>query len=483
MIHKRSKPRIGLGKTVLYALVWGVLLMLVLSAEAPAENGPTVSEADITAFSQNASGASAHSDSITSGTESGTLQPVWSLAAINNELAGTARMTIAGMLPQNYDSAMAIEWTPLNRSGAPQPFVVDLLEPIGYADIENILFNLDLYDGVDVLDIGDSEQGRDIYMVRINLTSENVSPADKPVILLTGSVHAREFAGADYLVKMMNDLMVKAQTDAYIRRLLEQVTLVCVPLVNPDGRELIMLGGDVSRKSNANGVDLNRNMPSLNAGILMNGAELSTSIADEPGMDFFPGDHLGSESESQAMIRFFNAFVPDSRTKLYVDLHQRGQFMYYNKPFLSPRMNARSRAFASALSARLGGGYPPQREALHYGISGLGGTMTDYARSIAEGMTYSYKYGRLVLMMDGIETPLGRFSGADSAIKACRPANPGFIAVTPEIGTEYSIGPGMDARLQRAQIYSAYNWDSFLPSVIELVLGDRTIRQLKEQAG
>ncbi len=474
-----SRPHLifGLVKTALLAAVSGACLMALLSGDAPVLGRSAAGEVVLPAFSQYGGGDSSAvvvrpAGLSGLGIPTGAYQPLWSLAAINRDLADTGRMTIAGMQPEDYDSAMTIEWMPLNRRGTPQMLEVDLNEPMDYAQIEGILFNLHLYEGVDVLDIGDSEQGRNIYMVTIDLKSEDVPSADKPVILLTGSVHAREFAGADYLVKMMNDLMVKAQSDAYMRHLLEQVTIVCVPLVNPDGRELIMIGGDAGRKSNANGVDLNRNMPSLNAGMLLKGVQPSPDIENAPSLDFFPGYHLGSERESQAMIRFFNTYVPDPRTRLYVDLHQRGQFMYYNKPFLTYRSDEQSLAFASSLSALLNDGYSPRREAFRYGLSGLGGTLTDYARSVAEGMVYSYRYGRLVLMMDSIETPLIRFRDLDSAISAYNPANPGFIAVTPEIGTEYSIGPDETARMLRAETYEEFGWNSFLPGIIELVLSD-----------
>ena len=395
---------------------------------------------------------------------------LWSLESLNNELNAFGRVTIAGMPPGEYDSAMAIEWMPLNTPGAPQPLQIDLRNQMDYAEIENIILNLDRYDGVDAFDIGDSEQGRNIFMVRIDLQGVD-SPAEKPMILLTGSVHAREFAGADYLCKMMNDLMIQTQTDAGTQRLLEQVTLVCVPLVNPDGRELIIESGKNSRKSNANGVDLNRNMPSLNAGMHKKGVRFTKLISKKPGMYYFPGEHLGSESESRAMIRFFNTFIPDPNTKLYVDLHQRGQFMYFNKPFLSNESDLRSKAFGIDVRAVLNKGYPLRKEKAAYGLDGAGGTMTDYARSVAEGMVFSYKYGRLVMMTEGVETPLLQFDDIDKAPTAHEPVNPHFAAVTMEIGTVNSIGRSKSAHNARFRTYNKYGWANFLTGIAELVLG------------
>ncbi len=58
----------------------------------------------------------------------------------------------------------------------------------------------------EVYTIGQSEQGRNIYMVRLAL-GENEQ--DKPLIMITGGVHAREFAGNRLRDKILNDTLIK----------------------------------------------------------------------------------------------------------------------------------------------------------------------------------------------------------------------------------------------------------------------------------
>ena len=404
---------------------------------------------------------------LNAGAAAGQKQPLWSLKAINSEIKQYGSMTIEGMKGADYDKAMSIPWKLVNKTGKPQNIVIDLRTLMNYTYVQKVLFNLDKYNGVSLYDIGDSAKKRNIYMLDINLQGKN-GDKDKPIVLITGNVHAMEFAGCDFALKFANDTVKRAQTDDNTRRLLESVRFVIVPLVNPDGRELEISGQ--SRKSNANGVDLNRNMPALNAGQLAKGVSLNKEIAKKPGSGYYPGKNLGSESESQAMIKFLTTWIADKRTVLYVDLHQSGQFEYYNKNFLSQAGDNRAKSYAQKNNRLLNSGYPLRSESATYGIDGVGGTLTDFARSVAEGMVFSYKYGRLVMDIGGKETPLVSFRDVDRRLKYLKPLNKNFVAITPEIGPSGSSGATSADRKARYNTYIKYNWKSFLTGTAQNVL-------------
>jgi hypothetical protein len=335
--------------------------------------------------------------------------------------------------------------------------------------LEQHILNLGRYDGVNVSVIGQSEMGRNIYMVTVDLGGTG----NQPLIMLSGGVHAREFAGPEYIIKCLNDTLKKAQSDVYTRSLLQRATIVAVPLVNPDGRALILDGGPRRRKTNANGVDLNRAMPSINAGMLEIDADLAWNFSDTPGLEFFAGYSLGSESETQTMIKWFNTFVP--KAAAYIDLHQQGGGCYYEKPFAANVVDEASLAFAQTVSALLRGGYRPKGEPGNYTLNGDGGTLTDYARSISEGYAYSYRLGRMALLMDGVETPLICFGDIDDYLKFYMPVNPDFVCMTMETGRSSAyLGPGRRVRKNRAAEYKRYGWDDFLTGMIENLLSDET---------
>ncbi len=400
------------------------------------------------------------------------LMPLFKINEMYNQYG---RMTIAGMTPQDYDNAMAIEWETVYTPGEPEQYSIDLSELMDYSKIENYILNLGRYDGVEISVIGKSEQGRDIYMVAISLGEKN---EDKPLIMMTGSIHAREFAGAEYMVKFFNDTLMKAQADSYVKALLENITIVAVPLVNPDGREIIIEGGDPDRKSNANGVDLNRAMPSVNTGQLAAGVKQNENFSTQPGLYFFGGYNLGSESETQAMMKWMDYYVP--KASVYIDLHQQGGVAFYNKGYVSKESDEQCKRFAKAINKLLKGGYKPAKEDTSCGLNGDGGTFTDYARSIAEGYKYSYSLGRMILDVDGKETPLLCFTDIDLMKEYYQPLNSNFESISIEIGRRPSyLGAGQKARLRREKEYNRYGWKNFLTGTIEYVLSKEGINEIK----
>lgn len=412
--------------------------------------------------------------------DTGDSEPVASLPVLNRIFKSYGSITIAGMTGSDYDAAMSTQWTDIQTPGEPEPYDIDLTKLMDYETIEQYIWNLGKYDGVDVTSIGMSEMGRSIYMVKLSLAGETAE--DNPLIMLTGSVHAREFAGAEYMLKFLNDTLIKAQTDAYTRALLESVTIVAIPLVNPDGRELIIEGGDSSRKSNSRGVDLNRTMPSVNAGQLAAGVKMAENFSTEPGMDFFAGYRLGTESETQAMIKWFNVYVPEAAA--YIDLHQQGGISFCDKSFTSSESDAVCLEFAEGINELLNGGYEPKEESEHYSLDGDGGTMTDYARSISEGFVYSYRLGRMALRMDDAEVPLMCFGDIDNCSEYYRPLNADFKCMSIEIGRKRSyLGAGENARENRQREYRRYGWDHFLTGTIEVVLGQETVAQITAEQG
>lgn len=400
------------------------------------------------------------------------------LADINARYAGYGEMTIAGMTPEDYDKAMAIEWRTVKAFGEPEEMSVDLSELMDYGDIERCILNLAKYDGVGVSVIGESEQGRNIYTVELSFGEES---EEKPFIMLTGGVHAREFAGPEYLIKLLNDIVVKAGNDEYTRLLLENATIIAVPLVNPDGRQLIIEGGDPDRKSNANGVDLNRAMPSVNAGQHGTDRELNENISLEPGLDFFPGYRLGSQSETQAMMKWFDVYIPAA--DVYIDLHQQGGVTFYNKGFITERSDELSRQLAEVVNELLKDKYPPRNESDSYGLAGEGGTFTDYAKSAAEGFTFSYRLGRMVLNTGNDELPLIFFRDIDEHPEYYKPVNTGFKSISIEIGRNRKyLGPSEQARRYRANEFNECGWKKFLTGTIELTLGEDKTDTLRSLA-
>ena len=90
--------------------------------------------------------------------------------------------------------------------------------------------------------------------------------------------------------------------------------LMFIPCLNPDGMQL-------GRRTNANGVDLNRNFPTKNWGE-------DTSLAGNNPSDYFGGTSAGSEIATQFVIDVIEKYKPE----LIITLHAPYKVVNYDGP-------------------------------------------------------------------------------------------------------------------------------------------------------
>lgn len=139
---------------------------------------------------------------------------------------------------------------------------------------------------VQVMSIGKSVQNRDIWAVKI---SDNVGvQEDEPEVYYQGSMHGDEPVGQSNSMYFIDYLLSNYGTDITVTNLVNNTEFWIVPQMNPDGFAL-------TRRENANFVDLNRNFPdgtTTSIGNLMDGPAPSTA---------------GRQVETVAMMNFVRA--------------------------------------------------------------------------------------------------------------------------------------------------------------------------------
>jgi subtilisin-like proprotein convertase family protein len=145
---------------------------------------------------------------------------------------------------------------------------------------------------------------------------------DKPRFFLMGSIHARELTTAEIVYRFIDELVAKYDVDPDITALLDSAEVWLVPVINPDGRQIVEQGGNApyTQRKNANssagacsfppssgsqvGIDLNRNANwrwgTLNA---------STFACDLT----YRGLAAASEPEEQALETLFGQLFRDQR--------------------------------------------------------------------------------------------------------------------------------------------------------------------------
>lgn len=119
--------------------------------------------------------------------------------------------------------------------------------------------------------IGQSVEGRDLVVIEFSTTPGGQHQALKPEMKYVGNMHGNEALGRELLLRLADYLCERWQAkDKEIVDFLNNTNIHLLPSMNPDGFELAYQTKPEDRgwligRSNANGVDLNRNFPDLDA--------------------------------------------------------------------------------------------------------------------------------------------------------------------------------------------------------------------------
>lgn len=211
--------------------------------------------------------------------------------------------------------------------------LVDGSKKLTYAEMEYKLQVIALmYPSLTKLsEIGQSVEGRTLYALTLG--------TGKKEILMDGSFHAREHMTTNVLMEMIEHYVRhyvnETKMQGYdVNKLLQKVSIVFVPMVNPDGVTLAQ-GGKVKTsraklvainsgstnfdrwKANANGGDLNRQFA-------VNWQSIKNT---KPSFKGYKGTAPYTEPEAVAMKRL----IDQGNHLAYVSYHSSGQIIYWGR--------------------------------------------------------------------------------------------------------------------------------------------------------
>jgi len=221
--------------------------------------------------------------------------------------------------------------------------------PYTYSVLENNIMGLSKrYPFLRFDSIGNSVDGRQLYRIRIGNGSNHV--------IYNGAHHANEWITTPLLMKWIEVFSEVYSRKGSIRgydtdQIWNYATIDIVPMVNPDGVELVIDGVDNITankdqlikwnfgnenfndwKSNINGVDLNRN---YDAG-WKEYKELEKEFGvTGPGPFLYGGTKPESEPESLAMANLTRSID----TRLVLAYHTQGQVIFWNYKDLQPEIS------------------------------------------------------------------------------------------------------------------------------------------------
>lgn len=249
--------------------------------------------------------------------------------------------------------------------------LITLFTATGYAEAANIVNSNQVYsytlmqrdmerlvkqypDLVSMESLGQSAYGRQLWAVKLGRGDS--------VLFLNGSHHAREWMTSTVLMKMIDTYAAAYASnstiaDYNVRRLLDEVSIWMVPMVNPDGVALSQQGtaglpaalaqtlrrynGNSTSftrwKANMQGVDLNRQYPAKWDNI--------KNAGSYPWYQNYKGQRPAQAPEVQIMMDFTRKIDPE----VTISYHSSGEIIFWH--FNTLRNNvARDQAMARALS-------------------------------------------------------------------------------------------------------------------------------------
>ena len=212
-----------------------------------------------------------------------------------------------------------------------------------------------IYPFLKMSSIGKSEQGQDIWEMRMGVGSKKVH--------MNASMHANEWITSLVLMKWLNEYLLALTMgtnlgDCSALELFLECDLSLVMMVNPDGvdlvvngppekmrRDLIMMNQGKEEflgwKANSRGVDLNNQFPA-NWEI-----EKKRKLPNGPAARDFPGIEPLTESEVKSLV----ALVQKEQFDRVVSLHTQGEEFYWGYEEQEPEISS---VMAHELASRSG---------------------------------------------------------------------------------------------------------------------------------
>ncbi|NLC48707.1 MAG: hypothetical protein GX758_05055 [Tenericutes bacterium] len=281
----------------------------------------------------------------------------------------------------------------------------DFEEKLHYSEIEDLLLKLNNSDIVKLENIGSSVDNRNIYGIEVG--------KGKDVFFVDANIHAAEVGNTLILIKFLSELVNSYESgDKSIVNILNNVKIAVIPTINPDGYEIYNFGieslnnknlwlyknkDDINFnyiKSNANGIDLNRNFPTQNAGTYYKNKQLMNMVSFEKTTNkntYFGGKQLGSEPEVKATMYFMLKHYKN--TYAYINMHSQGRVIYAGCPNLSNEFNELSRNYAKRIVS-INNYTLFDIEAEEVGEGNDGGA-ADFMSELANGFKFSSITGKL----------------------------------------------------------------------------------------
>lgn len=273
--------------------------------------------------------------------------------------------------------------TGVRRTFVDKGKVLDLVPPAYLKPVDDEIAGMlelpERYPGLIRADvIGQSVEGRPL--VALHMTNfDDARP--KPTVGLMGGIHGDEIGNGPWGLAVLRDVLEGYGKDPAATAALNSREFRSIPFANPDGRARAELGyltgrnEDLFFRTNARGVDLNRNFP------FHHGATNARRGSAGP----LPA----SEPETRAFVDYWEANLP----RVFADVHSEGRkvLIPFGHTTDAPKDDAGLRLIAEGIGAR--NGYRAASSS-RFTKGGTSGTSKDWMYGVHDVPSFTLEVGR-----------------------------------------------------------------------------------------
>lgn len=210
--------------------------------------------------------------------------------------------------------------------------------------------------------IGQSYEGRDVYAFRVGAPRNSTEKDHRKTILVTGGLHGREWISTSSVTYLLWSTITSYGNESIITKLLQDVDIVFIPVLNPDGYEYTWEADRLWRKSRqetkmrfCRGIDLDHAF-----GYGFDAVERTT----DPCSESYGGDEPFEAVEASVLAEWArNETGNGAKFLAFLDLHSYSQQVLYPYAYTCEkdppnRENLEELAVGLAKAIRLSSGEP-----------------------------------------------------------------------------------------------------------------------------
>lgn len=207
-------------------------------------------------------------------------------------------------------------------------------DPYNKADWERESIRVQIYERLNILVsryplyvqkrvYGRSRAGLDLIALEIH-NELALQTGEKPTLVIACGIHPREVASFWTGLNAIENILEKTVYDSYTRFLLERKKIIYLPVMNPDGLEMVSQGFDWRKNTSIEmgyhspfdapysfGVDLNRNFPQ-NFRVNLNPQSIT---------------YGGTDSLSEPETRYCTEYLDGQSVDIFLSLHSYGEII------------------------------------------------------------------------------------------------------------------------------------------------------------